>query len=63
MSLIFNNRMKKCEHCGKKQKELNADCVFNEWLCDTCYSKYDWHTNGFEAIELHDKVAMLSILK
>lgn len=55
--------MKKCEHCGKKQKELNADCVFNEWLCDTCYSKYDWHTNGFEAIELHDKVAMLSILK
>ena len=44
-----------CEHCGKKQKELNSDCCFNELLCDDCYSKYDWQTNGFKAIIEHDK--------
>ena len=44
-----------CELCNKKTKNLFADCLFNEWLCTDCYSKYDWHT--FEdAEQKHDKV-------
>ena len=45
----------KCEMCSKSQKELNADCVFNEWLCDDCYCKYDWHKYE-NATEKHNKV-------
>ena len=33
----------KCELCNKSQKELNADTFYNEFLCDDCYSKYDYN--------------------
>jgi len=34
----------KCETCGRYQKgDGNSDCVFNECMCDDCYSKYNWH--------------------
>ena len=45
----------KCEACGKEQKELNADCLFGEWMCDDCYCKYDWHSEPEKAIEKHEK--------
>ena len=51
----------KCELCGKKSKDLYADCVFNEMLCEDCACKYDHH-NKENVIKLHDKVFMKNIL-
>jgi hypothetical protein len=51
-----------CELCGKKQKYLNADCFFNEWLCDDCYCQYDWQKKGIKAIEDHDKKLLFTLL-
>jgi len=32
------NKMKNCEYCNKKQKELHACLVHDMWVCDKCYS-------------------------
>jgi len=36
-----------CEHCFRKRKHLNADCVNNLWLCDDCYSRIDGKEMSF----------------
>jgi hypothetical protein len=55
--------MKICEHCGRKQKKLNACSFANQWLCDKCYSdtlNFDLH--GYEKVQHRiDRAEMKSV--